>query len=377
MTGVRLHGSRVFRVVAVAAALAALGIATASAADSVESFYKKGGLRMVVASGAGGGYDTYTRVLARYYGAHMAGHPNIVVQNMPGASGMLATNWAYNSAPRDGSRVLATYSAILSAHLLGNDKAKFDVRKFSFIGSIAKTQLLCVNWHTSQYTDIRQMVGKPATVSATGRTGNSATMPLILNQLMGTKFKVIMGYSTSGSRLALERGEVDAICGLGLSTLQASQPEWFAKNRIHVIAQLGLTSLPELKGVPNPIDLVGPNERQVLEFNAILQEIGRPYLAPPQIPAERLAALQGAFDATMTDKAFAAELDRLKLELSPLDGRDMAKWVGKLYSYSPEVVSRVGEILGVATKAKVERCDKFAKDTKACSKAKKKKKKKS
>jgi tripartite-type tricarboxylate transporter receptor subunit TctC len=349
--------------------------AGAAAAQSVEAFYKKGGFRMVVASGAGGGYDTYTRVLARHYGRHLPGQPNIVVQNMPGASGMLATNWAYNSAPRDGSRMLATYSAILSAHLLGNDKAKFNVRKFGAVGSIAKSQLLCVTWHTSPYKDIRQAVGKAMTVSATGRTGNSATLPLILNQLMDTRFKVIMGYSTSGSRLALERGEVDGICGLGLSTLRASNPDWFINKKVNVIAQIGLTSLDELKGVPNPIDLVGPKEREVLEFNAILQEIGRPYVAPPEVPADRMAALRRAFDATMADKAFAGELAKLQLELSPLTGPDMSKWLDKLYGYSPEVVARVGQILGVATKSKVDTCATTAKDTKQCAKKKKKKKK--
>jgi tripartite-type tricarboxylate transporter receptor subunit TctC len=374
MNNPSLYPPRIWPIAFAVLAVAAL-FAGGAAAQSVEAFYKKGGFRMVVASGAGGGYDTYTRVLARHYGRHLPGQPNIVVQNMPGASGMLATNWAYNGAPRDGSRMLATYSAILSAHLLGNDKAKFDVRKFSFVGSIAKTQLLCVTWHTSPHKNIRQLVGKPITVSATGRTGNSATLPLILNQLIGTKFKVIMGYSTSGSRLALERGEVDGICGLGLSTLQASNPDWFIKKRINVIAQIGLTSLPELKGVPNPIDFVGPKEREVLEFNAILQETGRPYVAPPEIPADRLAALQAAFDATMKDKAFLAENEKLKIEVSPLTGKEMQGLIDKLYAFSPDVVARVGEILGVATKSKVDDCATIAKDTKQCAKKKKKKKK--
>lgn len=362
------------------AAIAGFGLAAtadqAARAQSLDSFYKKGGLRVVVASGAGGGYDGYTRVLARHYNRHLPGNPNIVVQNMPGASGILATNWLYNGAPRDGSRILATYSALLSASLLGNDKAKFDVRKFGFVGSIAKTQLLCITWHTSPYKDIRQLVGKEITVSATGRTGNSATQPLILNQLVGTRFKVITGYSTSGSRLALERGEVDGICGLGLSTLQASNPDWFNKKQINVIAQIGLTSLPELKGVPNPIDFVGADNRDVLEFNAILQEIGRPYLAPPEIPADRLKALQAAFDATMKDKAFLAENDRLKLEVSPLAGGEMQALIGKLYAYSPNVVRRVGEILGVVDKAKFGDCAATAKDTKQCAAPKKKSKKK-
>ncbi|MFM2128836.1 MAG: hypothetical protein RL477_382 [Pseudomonadota bacterium] len=373
MTTAKFHG--ILRLApAIGMAAAAVLAALPAAAQSVADFYKKGGLRMVVASGAGGGYDGYTRVLVRHFSRYLPGNPNIVVQNMPGASGILATNWLYNSAPRDGSRILATYSALLSAPLLGNDKARFDMRKFGFVGSIAKTQLLCITWHTSPYKDIRQTVGKEITVPATGRTGNTAIQPLILNQLVGTRFRVISGYSTSGTRLALERGEVDAICGLGVSTLQASVPDWFIHKKVNIIAQIGLTSLPELKGVPNPIDFVGPKEREVLEFNAIQQEIGRPYLAPPEVPADRLAALQAAFEATMKDKAYLAENDKLKLETSPLSGKEMQVLINRLYSYSPDVLKRVSEILGIAEKSKVDDCATAAKDTKQCAGAKKKKK---
>lgn len=346
------------------------------AAESLADFYQKNGLRMVVASGAGGGYDGYTRVLGRHFAKYLPGHPNIVIQNMPGASGLLATNWAYNAAPRDGSRMLATYSALLDENLVGNKKAKFDVRKFSWIGSISGTQLLCVTWHTSPYKTIRQMVGKEITTSATGRTGNSATMPLILNQLLGTKFKVIMGYSTTGSRLALERGEVDAICGLGISTLRASNPEWFLNKKINIAAQMGLKRHPELPDTPSVIELVTGKERDIIEFQSILQEMGRPYLAPPELPPERLAALRKAFDATMKDADFLKEMDKLKLEVGPLSGGEMDKLIARLYAFPPELVRAVAEIQGVAEQQEVERCDRFTRDAGQCDTRKKKKKKK-
>lgn len=351
-----------------ACATSAIFFCKAVDAQTSDSFYKQNGLRIVVASGNGGGYDTYTRVLARHYSNHLPGHPTVVVQNMPGAGGLTATNWAYNIAPRDGSRILATYSALIDANLLGDEKAHFDVRKFNWIGSIAKSQLVCVTWHTSAYKDIRQMIGKPITVSATGRTGKSATLPLILNQVLGTDFKVIMGYSTMGSHLALERHEVDAICGIGLSTLQASNPEWIADKKINIVAQVGLTKLPEIQGVPNVLDLVSGNERDVFEYGTILEAMGRPYLAPPEVPTDRLEALRSGFDEAMKDPAFLRDMNKLHLDVSPMTGAEMERWIGKLYGFSPETVARVAHVLGVAKNEKVERCNAFTKNVGRCGK---------
>jgi tripartite-type tricarboxylate transporter receptor subunit TctC len=324
----------------------AAGVQTA-AAQSVASFYEQTGLTIVVATGAGGGYDVYSRVLARYYRNHLPGKPNTVVQNMPGAAGLIATNWAYNSGPRDGSQILATYSALIDANLTGNTKARFDVRKFSWIGSIASSPLVCVTWAaTSPYTDIRQMIGKPITVSATGTAGKTATVPLILNETLGTQFKVISGYTTNDYTLALERGEVDAICGAGYSTLQGSNPAWFADKRVNIIAQAGLTKLDELKDVPNVLDFVSGKDREIFEYGAILEAMGRPYLAPPDVPTERLAALRTGFMETMHDPAFLAEMDKLHLNVGPMTGEEMKKLIDKLYSFSPETIERVARLYG-------------------------------
>jgi tripartite-type tricarboxylate transporter receptor subunit TctC len=341
-------------------------VASAAVDDDVGAFFAKNGLRIVVASGAGGGFDVYSRVLARHYGRHLPGNPNILVQNMPGASGITATNWTYTNAPRDGTRVLATYSTMLDQNLFGNAKASFDVRKLNWLGSIAKTQLLCVTWHTSPHKDIREMIGKDVTVSATGRTGNTATLPLILNELLGTSFRVISGYSTSGSYLALERGEVDGICGSGISTLRAANPDWFKNKRVNLVVQVGLEKHPELPDVPNALDLVTGAKRDVLEFNAIVQEMGRPYAAPPEVPAARLAALEAAFDATMRDPAFLTEADKLGLDVSPLSAADMTRLIDKLYAYSPGTVRDVAAMLGMAEKSEVERCDRFAGTSERC-----------
>ena len=371
--------NRITRGVAMAVpvlALLAAAAPTVNATESVAEFYGKKGLRMVVASGAGGGYDTYTRAFVRHYVRHLPGKPSIVVQNMPGASGIVATNWIYNQAPRDGSVVLATYQSLIDENLLGNDKAKFNVRKLNWLGSIAKTHHLCVTWHTSPIRTIQQVIGKPVNVSSTGRAGNSATVPLLLNQSMGTKFKVIAGYSTTGSRLALERGEVEAICGLGISTLRASNPEWFINKRINVILQIGLDRHPEFPNVPNALELVNEKDKPVFEFFGISQEMGRPYAAPPDVPADRLKALRDAFMTTANDPAFKKEMEKLLLAVEPLSGQEMETLITRLYGFPQGVLNRVGELLGVAAQERVDACLKVAKDSSQCAKPKKKKKKK-
>lgn len=340
--------SRMAMAMALGAVAAVLGAGTASAApQSVESFYQQNGLTIIVASGAGGGYDVYSRVLQRYYGNHLPGKPNIVVQNKPGASGLTATNWAYNAAPKDGSQIVATYSALIDANLLGNKNAQFDVKKFNWIGSIANSPLICVTWHTSPYKDIRQMIGKPITVSATGMTGKGATYPLLLNEVLGTQFKVIAGYSSEETTLALERGEVDAICGTGLSTLRGSHPDWFLDKKINIVAQSGLTRLEELKEVPSVLELVTGKDREVLEYGAILEAMARPYLAPPGVPAERIAALRSGFDETMKDKAFLAEMEKLDLNVLPMTAKEMEEGINKLYGYPKDTVERVARLVGV------------------------------
>ena len=282
--------------IAMCASVSMLALLTRPAdAQSVEQFYRRTDLNIVVASGAGGGYDTYSRALARHLPRHLPGEPTAVVKNMPGAAGLTAMNWAYSIAPRDGSQMLATYSALIDANLIKNERARFEVRKFNWLGSIANSPLICVTWHTSPYQDIRQMVGKPVTAGSTGRTAKSATTPILFNEVLGTQFKVIMGYTTEGNTLALERGEVDAVCGIGLYTLRASHPDWFTQGKIRIVAHTGLSEVEELKGVPNVLDLVANDDRKVVEYGALLEEMGRPYLAPPGVPSDRVAALREAF----------------------------------------------------------------------------------
>ena len=329
-----------------AGTLAGILIAGAAAAQAVS--YEGKTLRMIIPSGAGGGYDTYARVLSAHIDKHLPGKPTIVNQNMPGASGMIATNWgASDAAPKDGMTLIATYNALLLEPLFGNDKAKFDPRKFEWIGSIGKQHQICVTWHTSPLKRIEQAKEREVVVSATGATGNAATMPKLLNTMLGTKFKVVTGYTTSESRLAVERGESEGVCGLSYSTLKASNPDWIVNKRINVLVQTGAAPQQGLENVPLLINLVSdPEAKKVLGLLAAPEEMGRPYYMPAGTPKPYVEAMRKAFDATLKDPAFLAEAEKARLEIEPVTGAEMEKAFKALYETPKALVEQAAKFKG-------------------------------
>src|SRR5262245_29725842 len=286
------------RVVHAALAITLAAVATEATAQD----YAGKQIKMVVASGAGGGYDVYARFLARHLPRHIPGNPTIVSQNMPAASGLAATNWAYTIAPKDGTVILATYNALLDDPLYGSPVTRFDPLRFESVGSIAKQQTICATWHASPVRTIEQARQREVTVSATGASGDRATMPRILNALIGTRFKVINGYGTVESMLALERGEVDGMCGVSWSTLKVSNPDWVQNNRLTVMIQAGAKPQAGLSDVPLVIDQVANAEEcRLIELLFFPQEMGRPFIMPPDTPKELVSTIRRAFDATMKD----------------------------------------------------------------------------
>jgi tripartite-type tricarboxylate transporter receptor subunit TctC len=322
--------------------LALLSFALPAAAQE----YRGKQIRMVIASGAGGGYDLYGRVLARWLAKHIPGEPVVVSQNMPGASGMNATNWAYVSAPKDGTVILATYNADIVEPLFGNKSAKYKSRDFAWIGSIGKQQNICMTWHTSPVKSIEDAKKREVLVAATGSTGNSATLPRIVNAMLGTKFKVIGGYETTESRLAVERGEVEGICGLSWSTLKASNPEWTQSHRMNVLVQTGTPRHPELPDVPLLRELTkNPEDLRMLDLLEIPETMGRPFLMPPGTPPALVATIRAAFDATMIDKDFLAEAEKAHLEIDPIDGATMQKQIEQAYAAPQALIERAASFV--------------------------------
>jgi tripartite-type tricarboxylate transporter receptor subunit TctC len=324
------------------------GVVMAGTAAAQTASYEGKTLRMIITSGAGGGYDTYARVLSAHLAKHLPGNPVIVNQNMPGASGMVGTNWAASdAAPRDGTVIVSTYNALLLEPLFGNPRAKYDPRKFEWIGSIGKQQQICVTWHTSPIKNIEQAKEREVVVSATGATGNAATMPKMLNAMLGTKFKVVTGYSTAESRLAVERGEAEGVCGLSYSTLKASNPDWIQNKRINVLMQTGTKAQEGLENVPLLINLVSdPDLKKVLGLLAFQGELGRPFLMPPGTAKEYVAAMRKAFDETMKDPAFLADAEKSRLEVDPVSGAEMDTMIKEAFETPKKLVEEAAKYQG-------------------------------
>jgi len=325
------------------AAIAAGGQSSSGVAQaqSVADFYAHTGVTLIVGSGAGGGFDAYARVLARHYGHHLPGNPSVVVKNMPGATGLVAMNSLYNAAPRDGSTILASFNTVPMSALYGDPNAKFDPRDFGWIGSIGKQTGTCLTWHDTPVKTIEDARSQEVVVGATGYGSTPVTYPKLLNATLDTKFKIVPGYSTPGLRLAVERGEIQGLCGIAWETLMSTVANWIIDSKVNFLVQLGLTESPHLRGVPLAIDLIlNPDNRLVFELLGIAQEFGRPFLAPPGVPAERLAALRIAFEATMADKDYRSDAARANQFVDPLAAQEIDDLIARAYAAPKDIVAR-------------------------------------
>lgn len=319
--------------------------AASAGAQSVESFYKGKTITAIVGSGAGGGYDTVMRLLARHITRQIPGEPKIVVQNMPAASGIAALNHVYNIAPRDGTVISGAANTMPFDPLFGGPAAKFDVFKLNWLGSLAKQTNVCLAWATTPFKTLDHVMAQKMRVSATGATGWRSFLPQLINGVAGTKFEVINGYESAASMLAVERGEVDGMCA-DYATVKSTQLDWIEQKKIVVLAQFGLTPLAGLDHVPMGLDRIAdPADRKAVQLFMMQQEWGRPFVMPPEVPADRLAAMRTAFDATMKDAAFNAEAEKQRIDIDPLAGTEMDRLFKEAYATPPEVVERTKVLL--------------------------------
>ncbi|MGZ3295662.1 MAG: tripartite tricarboxylate transporter substrate-binding protein, partial [Xanthobacteraceae bacterium] len=316
-------------------------------ADTVEEFYRGKQVVLLVASGVGGGYDTYARAFARHLGKHIPGNPAIIPKNLPAAGGLAAANTLYSVSPKDGLTIAALTNGIAMDPLFGNPGARFDALKFNWIGSIGKLQNICATWFESPIKTIEAVRTRDVTVAAAGPTSNTAIVPNVLNALLGTRFKVVAGYDPgAGMNLAIESREVEGICGLSWSTIRASRPDWITAGKLNVLVQVAVDKLPELAGVPSALDLVSePGKRPILELLLLRQEMGRPIAAPPGVPAERVTALRQAFDATMKDPDFLADARRFQMEIDPLTADQIGGILAAAYGAPAQIVSRAAALV--------------------------------
>ena len=338
----------VFRARACVVALALVSVfVTAARADEESDFYKGRQVRLLIGFGPGGGYDLIARLVARRFGEHIPGTPQIVPQNVPGAGSLTAANNIAVVAPRDGSVIGSVASGMPAAPLLNPDQAKFDSRHLSWLGSTTNEVQIDIVWHTSPVQTIEQLKTHELIIGGTGAGAATDDFPAVLKEVLGLKFKLIPGYKgTHEVELAMERGEVQGLAGGTWNSTKARLQNWLQTGQIVVMAQYGRVKHPDLPNVPLIWDYAtNDNDRKALNLVFSRQEMGRPYLAPPDLPATRLATLRAAFDATMKDPAFLAEAAKADVEISPIDGEAVAKLVADLYTTPPDVVARVSKAL--------------------------------
>ena len=333
---------------AVALSLAAL---PAQAADAVANFYKGRTVQIMIGFSAGGGYDIYARTLARYMGRHIPGNPTLVPQNMPGAGTLKVANYIYNVAPKDGT-VFGTFArGIPMEKLLGRTVGEqFDATKFTWIGSVTDEPSVCVFWAASGIKTWADMKTKPWKVGGSGVTSDLDIYANVLRNMFHLPGRLITGFP-GGTEvlLSMQRREVDGRCGWSWSSLISRDKHLLDQKLVTVPLQLGLESNPDIPNVPLVLDQTNdPKEKAALKLIFSRQVMARPFAAPPNLPPERAKALRDAFDATMKDPDFLAEMKRLDLEVRPQSGAKVEQLVKEVYSYPADVVKIASDAIKVA-----------------------------
>lgn len=332
------------RTIAVGAALT-LGVALSSgpaSADPVEDFYRGKTIDLIIGYSAGGGYDRYGRLLAQHIGRHIPGNPTVVPRNLPGAGSLVAVNHLYDTADADGT-VFGTFSRGLPmAPLLFDEEGlEFDATRFNWIGSLNNEVSVCMAWHTASVSTWEEMQEVELITAGSGTADDTATMN-ILSNVLGAKLRIITGYpGSSEMMLAMERGEVDGFCGVSWSSAKSRKPEWIAENKVNLLVQMAMEKHADLPDVPLVMDFAETEEeRQILTLIFARQTMGRPFAAPPGVPAERVEALRAAFEATVRDPEFLKAAEEARLEINPVSGPEIDALLGAVYQTPPEVVAR-------------------------------------
>ena len=323
-------------------------LATHVGAQETSPFFAGKTVRIVVGFSAGGGYDIYARELARYLGQHIPGHPAVVVQNMAGAGSLKAVNFLFNAAPRDGT-ALATFSrGIVFEPLIGHlDGAQFEAPKFNWIGSISDETGVCAINASRGVATWRDMLTTKTVIGASGAGADSDVFPIVLRNLFHLPMRIVTGYPGGADvNLAMERGEIDGRCGWSWTSILSRNREWLTEKRIRITLQIGLSKHEDLPDVPLLTDLVSePHQVAALRLIVSRQGIARPFAAPPGVPPERIEILRDAFDSTMRDPDFLAEMRSQALEVRPLGGTAVQSLMRDIYASPPDVVKLARDIL--------------------------------
>jgi tripartite-type tricarboxylate transporter receptor subunit TctC len=341
------------RVIVSIFALAGFAAATgpATAQEGVASFYRGKTLQLVIGSSAGGGYDLYGRLVARYIGKYIPGNPTVIASNMAGAASIVATQHIAVAAPKDGMIIGAIYPGAIMEPLLGDKgKIKYDSRKLGFIGSANNELYVCIVRGDAGVKTFDDFLKGGILIGASAAGGSTRDFPALLMSTLGANFKIVSGYPGSTEiLLAIEKGEVQGTCGIGWSTISVQRAQWVRDGLIKVVAQEGMKSDPELDRMKVPMALSfakTPEQRQMMELCYGPLTFGRPFIVAPDTPPDRLEALRKAFMDAMSDPDLRAEAQRMKLEVDPLPGADVAITVARMFETPADIVQATRLAIG-------------------------------
>jgi len=329
-------------------ALVSVAFSAAAQAQTAAEFYKGKDVRILISHPAGGGYDIYARFFAKHLSTYLEGRPNVVPQNMPGAAGVIMANSIASQQPNDGTVIGLGPGSVATAPLIGGPGARYDARKFSWIGSMNAEVGVSIAWHDAPVKTFADLLSTELVVGGAGVTDVSIVYPAVLKNVLGAKLKIISGYGGSaGSSLAMERGETQGVGGWGYSSLKASKPDWLRDKKVNILIQLSSFRHRDLPDIPTVFDYAKTDaQKSTLQLVLASSEMHRAIFGPAGIPDVRLKALRSAFDQMMRDERVLAEAERLNIEINnPMPGSKMVTLVESLYRIEKPVLQAANEAM--------------------------------
>ncbi len=309
-------------------------------------------INLYVGTTSGGGYDVYARVMARYWGRYLTGHPAFVVKNMPGTGGLTMANYIYNQAPRDGSEIATMQSGVIFEKLYhtlspGGANARFEAEKFGWIGSALRSTYVTITWHDSPVKNLEDAKYKDAVLGASTTSSDNFLLAVLGNKLLGTKFRIVHGYQGSTSTdLAIERGEINGAAGKDWTTLTTSRPDWLKDKKVNIIVQMGMQKHPSIPNVPSALELAANDEdRAMMELVFAKFNLSRPFFGPPNMSSKVMQDFRASFAALVKDKEFLQEAEKTGMEIDPVYGDEAEKLVARLLRTPETQAQKMRELL--------------------------------
>ena len=321
-------------------------LCTPAFADPIADFYTGKTVNLYIGYSAGGGYDIYARLLSRHLGKHIPGKPTVIPQNMPGAGSLKVATYLNSVAARDGTAI-GTFARGMPIYPL-MFTPEFDGNKFGYLGSITTDTSVCITWANSPISKWSDVLEKPSSFGGEGKGSDPDMFATLIREVFGAKVKLISGYpGTKDITLAMERRELDGLCGISMSTIRSAHADWLQQKKINIIVQAALEKDPTIADVPSMLDLATtPQQKQLLNLAVAPQTMARPFVTPPDVPPARLKALQDAFDKTMKDPEFLADAEKMRLDVNPVSGVAISEIVRKLYQTPKDVIDATARAVG-------------------------------